>query len=172
MPASPMPLLLPLLLIVVPVLCLIKGLKPFLRAATGSVLILLCLFLWVYVPGWILMCRSSFGDPAATYELAGWTESHCEQIGTFILWPCPPDVLGGYALLEQAAQSDYPLAVYAVGVRLKHGIHVPRPPDWNGPEGNVFEQPERGQKHIDKAIRLGYRPTLSEDIFYFHQFRN
>lgn len=171
MPVSPIPLLFPVLLICVPLLFLIKGRKPFLLAAAGSALIVLCLFLWVYIPGWILMCRWGFGDPAAMYELARWTENHHERIGEFILWPYPPDVLGGYAWLEKSAALEYPPAVYAVGVRLKYGIHVPEPLSWTGAGGNVFEQPARGQALIDKAIRLGYRPTLEEKSFY-HQYRN
>jgi hypothetical protein len=38
-----------------------------------------------------------------------------------------------YAWLEKAAAQDYPPAVWLVGVRLKYGLHVPRPPNWNGP---------------------------------------
>jgi hypothetical protein len=81
-------------------------------------------------------------------------------------------VLGGYAWLEKAAAVDYPPAVYAKGVRLKFGQHVPRPADWEEPPGgNVFPQPERGQALIDKAIRLGYQPTIDEDYFYWRQYR-
>jgi TPR repeat protein len=60
----------------------------------------------------------------------------------------------GYAWLEKAANRNYPPAIYALGVRTKHGIHVPRPKDWDGPVGNVFDQPLRGQALIDKAITL------------------
>ena len=94
-----------------------------------------------------------------------------DQIGEFVLWPFSPDVLGGYALLKKAAALDYPPAVYAVGVRLKHGDHVPRPPSWNGPAGNHFPQPERGQVLIDKAIQLGYEPSIKEEHFYWQQYR-
>jgi TPR repeat protein len=102
------------------------------------------------------------------YGLARWTENHNERIGEFILWPFEPDVLGGYAWLEKAAAKNYPPAVYAVGVRLKHGIHVPRPPGWNGPAGNRFPQPQRGQALIDRALQLGYRPLVEEQQFYSH----
>ncbi len=171
MPVSCLPLIFPGFLIGVPLLFLAKGRNPFLRAATVSASILLLLFLWVYVPGWGLMWRANRGDPAAMYELARWTENHDELIGAFILWPVSPDVLGGYAWVEKAAARDYPPAVYAVGVRLKYGDHVPRPPDWNGPAGNHFPQPERGQALIDKAITLGYQPSTKEEYFYWHQYR-
>lgn len=118
------------------------------------------------------MFKANRGDPAAKYGLARWTERHDEQIGEFILWPFSPDVLGGYAWLEKAAAADYPPAIYAVGVRLKHGNHVPRPPNWNGPDGNVFPQPQRGQVLIDKAVQLGYQPMIEEEYFYWQQYRN
>jgi hypothetical protein len=171
-PVSPFPILIPLLLVGVPLLFLIKGRKSFLRAATVSVSIVLLFFLWVYVPGWVLMLQAKRGDPAAMYELARWTEKHDEQIGAVVLWPDLPDVLGGYAWLERAAALDYPPAVYAVGVRLKYGQHVPRPADWpSNHSGNYFPQPERGQELIDKALRLGYQPTIEERYFYWQQYR-
>src|SRR5437588_251958 len=85
--------------------------------------------------------RPHRGDPAAQYELARWTENHCERLGSIILWPCQPDVLSRFAWLEKAAAQDYPPAVYLVGVRLMHGEHIPKPPDWTGPAGNHFPQP-------------------------------
>ncbi len=171
MPVSFLPCIFPMLLVCVPLLFLAKGRKPFLRATSASASVLVLLFLWVYVPGWVLMVKADRGDAAAMYELARWTENHDEQVGAFVLWPVSPDVLGGYAWLEKAAALDYPPAVYAVGVRLKHGDHVPQPRDWNGPAGNHFPQPARGQTLIDKALRLGYQPTIEEEYFYWQQYR-
>ncbi len=168
MPVSFLPVIFPALLIGVPLLFLVKGRRQFPRVTALSTSIVLLLLLSVYVPGWVLMFRASRGDPAAMYELARWTEKHDNVIGEYILWPMTPDVLGGYAWLERAANRDYPPATYALGVRIKYGIHVPRPPDWNGPAGNVFDQPLRGQALIDKAIELGYRPTVDEEDFYAH----
>jgi TPR repeat protein len=107
------------------------------------------------------------GDPEAQYKLARWTENHCEQLGSVILWPCEPDVLGGFAWLEKAAAQDYPPAVYLVGVRLKHGEHVPRPPDWKGPAGNHFPHPEKGQELIDRALKLGFVPPPGDEVSYY-----
>jgi hypothetical protein len=84
-----------------------------------------------------------------------------------ILWPCEPDVLGGFAWLEAAATQDYPPAAYLVGVRLKHGEHVPRPPDWKGPSGNHFPQPEKGQELIDRALKLGFVPPPGDEASYY-----
>jgi hypothetical protein len=169
MPVSLFPLIFPLLLIVVPLLFLLKSPKAFLVAAAISGGLLTALFLWVYVPGWILMARAN-GDPAAMYELARWTEKHDNQIGEFILWPLSPDQMGGYDWLRKAAALDSPPAVYAVGVRLKYGIGVPRPPGWDGPEVNFFPQPKRGQALIDRAIGLGYQPVVDEESFYLKQY--
>ena len=168
MPISFLPLIFPSVLIVVPLLCCFKGRKTFPRAAALSTAILLFLFLSVYVPSWVLMFSASRGDPGSMYELARWTENHDHVIGEYLLWPIEPDVLGGYASLEKEAKTDYPPAIYAIGVRNNYGIHVPRPPDWNGPAGNVFDQPLHGQSLIDKAIKLGYRPTVAEEDFYAH----
>jgi hypothetical protein len=171
MPVSFVPLILPIALVGIPLLLLLKSKKACIVASVISVAILSLIFLSVYVPGWLLMRKAHGGDPAAIYELARWTENHDERIGEFTLWPFRPNVLGGYALLEKAAAADYPPALYALGVRLKYGDHVPRPPGWKGPGGNVFPQPERGQALIDKAIELGYEPTIKEAYFYFLQYR-
>jgi hypothetical protein len=170
-PVSYTPCLVPLLLVAVPLLCLLRGKKAFLKALAGSLGVLTLLILWFYIPGWILMVRARDGDPEAQYELARWHENHCEAIQAWLLWPCNPDVLTGYAWLEKAAEQDYPPAVYTLGVRLKYGDHVPRPADWTGPAGNVFAQPERGQALIDRALQLGYRPQTDEESHYWKVYR-
>lgn len=166
MPVSYVPVIFPALLIGVPLISLVAGRKTFLRTTAASASILLILLLRIYLPGWILMCRTARNDPAAVYELARWTECHDIQLGRYILWPVTPKTLAGYDLLERSAAMDYPPAVYALGVRLKYGMFVPEPPNWTGPGGNVFEQPERGQPLIDRAIRLGYKPMIDEERFY------
>jgi hypothetical protein len=144
-------LIAPLLVIGIPVLIAIVSRKRAARiAAWVSIGFVVLLFLWVYVPGWLLMAKAYDGDAKSQYKLAKWTEGHSEAIGAVILWPVQPDVLGGDAWLEKAAQQNYPPALYAVGVRLKRGYH--------GPGGNVVPQTERGQSYIDKAIALGYKP--------------
>jgi hypothetical protein len=158
-------------LIAIPLLFLVRGRKAFLIAAAGSASVVILLALLVYVPGWVLLVRANGGDLQAQYEAARWTENHCEHLQHFILWPCESDVLGGYALLERAAARDYPPALWLVGVRLKYGIHVPRPPDWTGPGGNVFPQPERGQKMIERAIQLGFQPPADEEGYYWQVYR-
>ncbi|MCM3872066.1 MAG: hypothetical protein ND895_15395 [Pyrinomonadaceae bacterium] len=136
-----------------------------------SASLVVILFLAVYAPSWVLTVKANAGDANAQYELARWTENHCEQIGEFVLWPCQADVLGGYAWLEKSAGQEYPPALYAVGVRLKYGEHVPQPPEWSGPGGNVFPQPERGQKKIDRALALGFHPPVEEEYFYWRVYR-
>jgi TPR repeat protein len=171
MPVSYFPCVLPLLLVVAPLLCVLRGKKPFLIAAAISSAVLMLILLAFYVPGWILMVQARDGSPETQYELARWHENHCEAIQEWLLWPCEPDVLTGYAWLETAAQQDYPLAVYTLGVRLKYGDHVPRPANWTGPGGNVFAQPARGQALIDRALQLGYRPQTAEEMHYLTVYR-
>ena len=132
---------------------------------------LILILLPFYIPGWILMVKARGGNPQTQYQLARWYEDHCEAIQYWLLWPCQPDVLSGYAWLEKAAQQDYPVAVYTLGVRLKYGHHVPRPPNWTGPAGNVFPQPARGQALIDRALQLGYRPPTTEELHYMKVYR-
>ena len=114
-------------------------------AAAISVLLGMAFLLSVYIPGWWLHRYAAAGDPVAQYRYAQWLENHSETINQFVLWPVHPDVLGGFSWLEKAANQNYPPAVWLVGVRLKYGIAVPEQPDWSGPGGNVFPQPERGQ---------------------------
>jgi hypothetical protein len=167
MPVSYLPCVTPLLLLAIPLLCALRGRKAFLVGLAISIGFFALMFLCVYVPGWILMPAAHRGDPEAQYNLARWTENHCEQLGSVFLWPCEPDVLGGFAWLEKAAAQDYPPAMYLVGVRLKHGEHVPRPPDWNGPGGNFFPQPEKGQVLIDRALKLGFVPPPGDEVSYY-----
>lgn len=169
MPVSYLPVITFLLLFGVPIFGLLRGRKSFRVGAAISVGLFTLVFLCVYVPGWSLMPSAFRGDPAAQYKLARWTENHCEQIGSVVLWPCSPDVLSGFAWLEKSAAQDYPPAMYLVGVRLKHGIHVPMPRDWNGPGGNVFLQSDRGQKLIDRALQLGFVPPNGDERGYYWQ---
>ncbi|GAC1473399.1 MAG: hypothetical protein NVSMB9_21950 [Isosphaeraceae bacterium] len=169
MPVSYLPFITPLLLVGVPLLLLAKGKRAALVASATSAFLTLLLILSVYAPGWLL--RADRENPAALYELARWKENHGEQISAVLPWPCQPDVLGGYALLEQAAARNDPPAVWLVGVRLKYGIHVPEPPNWTGPGGNVFPQPERGQRMIDRAIALGFQPPPDEENYYGRVYR-
>lgn len=172
MPVSLLPLIDSLFLVGIPAaIFLMRQRRAAKTALALSIGFLLMLLLWVYVPGWVLMVHAYEGDAKSQYKLAKWCENHSEEMGGLILWPIEPDVLGGYAWLEEAARQDYPPALYAVGVRLKYGLHVPRPANWKGPAGNVFEQPEKGQPYIDKAISLGYKPQVDEQYFYWHVYR-
>lgn len=172
MPINPLPLLTALLLLGAPAFFLLAGQR---RRFGRSVLIggafVAVVWLWVYVPGWVRMVRAQFGSAEAMYELARWTEKRSGQLGTVLLWPEEPDVLGGFARLERAAALDYPPAVYALGVRLKHGLHVPDPSGAPTRDGSVYEQPERGQELIDKALRMGFQPTHTETGFYWGVYR-
>ncbi len=103
MPVSYLPCIMPLVLIGVPLLCLIRGRRAFFVACVVSAAILAAVLLSVFVPGWIMGAKARDGDPAAKYEFARWTENHCEDLGSIILWPCTPDVLGGFTWLEKAA---------------------------------------------------------------------
>ncbi len=172
MPVSFLPCITPLLLIGVPLFLLFKNRRAGKIAGVCSASFLVLLLLTVYVPGWWLYAKAAKGDLAAQYRYAQWLENHSEQLGAIILWPSEPDVLGGFAWLEKAAAQNYPPAVWLVGVRLKHGIHVPMPAGWTGAGGNVFRQPERGQAMIDRAVyQLGYQSPASEDNFYWQNYR-
>jgi hypothetical protein len=172
MPVSFLPCITPLLLIGVPILFSLKSRRAATVAAICSACLLGVFLLMIYVPGWWLYAKAERGNPVAQYRYAQWLENHSEQVGAVILWPIEPDVLGGYHWLEKAAAQDYPPAVWLVGVRLKEGMHVPEPPDWQGPGGNVFRQPERGQAMIDRAVNeLGYKPQTDEASFYWQRYR-
>lgn len=172
MPVSFIPCITPLLLVGVPLLLLLKSHRAATWGAVVSACLLALFLLSIYIPGWLLHAKAAAGDPVTQYEYAQWLENHSGQVGEVILWPTTPDVLGGYAWLEKAAAQNYPPAVWLVGVRLKHGTHVPMPPGWAGPGGNVFPQPQRGQAMIDRAVNeLGYKPPASEESVYWHHYR-
>lgn len=171
MPVSLFSLVLPIVFLVLLIRGAIRGKRAFLRAVVIVVAIIAVVALPFYIPGWWLMLRGSRGDGASLYQLARWHENHCEKVGAFILWPCSPDVAAGYRALERSAAAGYTPAIYALGVRLKYGDHVPEPPGWTGAAGNVFDQPERGQPLIDQALRAGYTPRVEERLFYWQEFR-
>ena len=122
----------------------------------------------VYITGAYYSIRANNGDPVYLYELARWHECYCEDIQRFILWPCSNDHLTGYSFLEKSAEQDYPIALYALGLRLKKGNYVPVPDGGFGPSYPHYgrAQPIRGQKLINKALELGYIPTVTEGAFY------
>ena len=171
MPVSPLPLLLPIIFIVLLIRGTLRGKRTLMRAITVVVCITAVVALPFYIPGWWFMLRSSRGNGAATYQLARWHENHCEKVNSFILWPCTPNVEAGYRALERSAASGYVPAIYALGVRLKYGDHVPKPLGWTGPGGNVFDQPEKGQPLIEQALRAGFIPPVEERLFYAQVFR-
>ena len=171
MPVSPLPLVLPIIFIVLLIRGALRGKRTFLRAIGIVVGITAVVTLPFYIPGWWFMLRGSSNNGAAMYQLARWHENHCEKIGALILWPCTPNVEAGYRALERSGATGYTPAIYALGVRLKYGDHVPKPPGWTGPGGNVFDQPERGQPLIDQALRAGFTPTVEERLFYWQVFR-
>ena len=171
MPISFLPLLYPLFLLLLPLLFMWKGRKAALAALLVSCFLFVLPIAVEYVPGMALRRNARAGDPKAQYEYARWKENHSERIGRFIPWGSP-DVLGGYEWLERSAEQEYPPAVFAIGARLKHGIHVPRPENWNGPGGNVFAQPVRGQRLIDRALGLGFQPRTNDEYFYWFEYRS
>ncbi len=171
MPASLFPLLLPILFVVLLIRGALRGKRTFLRAIAIVACIIAVVALPFYIPGWWFMLRSLSGNGSAMYELARWRENHCGKINSFILWPCSPNVEAGYRALERSAATGYTPAIYALGARLKYGDHVPKPDGWNGPSGNVFDQPEKGQPLIDQALRAGFAPTVEERFFYWQVFR-
>ena len=172
MAVSLLPLLMSILLLAVPFVLGIYGRKKACKIAiVCSSGIVAAIVLYVYLPGWLLMAKATRGDASAQYELAKWHENHSESIGTVLLWPARPNVMKGYYWLAKAAEQENPPALYALGVRLKYGIHVPKPDGWKGPAGNHFPQPAQGQAYINRAIELGYQPIGAEKDFYWHVFR-
>ena len=171
MPVSFLPLITWIVILAFLIANAFRGRKPFYKAAILCTVVVMLIFLAVHVPGWFLWARASNGDPESQFEYARWTENHSEQINSILLWPESPDVLGGYEWLKKAADQEHPPALFAIGVRLKYGIHVPRPRGWDGPAGNVFPQPDRGQQYIDRAHALGYREPVDEDSFYWQHYR-
>lgn len=167
MPVSYIPCIIPVLLIVIPMIFLSKGKKPFLKASCVSIAIFLILILRVYVPGWLLMYKADRGDAIAQYELSRWYATHNQSINEWMLWPYDSEVttMHSFTWLEKSAEQQYPIALYALGVHYKCGFGVPEPIGWDGPSGNVFPQPVKGQKLIDLAIKLNYKPKVREELF-------
>jgi TPR repeat protein len=173
MPVSYVPDVVTFLIIAALVYGSLGGWSRFRWALLGVLVVVGALVGPIYQRG-IQLCRlAKSGDARAQYRYARWLENTPEEIGSRILWPTGPDVMGGYAWLERSAAAGYPPAIYLLGVRLKYGEFVPEPKGWKGPGGNVFPQPERGQKLIDQAARAGFhRPASGDYTYYFTVYRN
>jgi hypothetical protein len=113
MPVSYLPCFTTLCLLIIPVIGRAKGgRKGLLVGLAISGFIVSIIGLSVYVPGWVLFLKANSGDAASQYKFARWTETHCEELENILIWPCSPDLLGGYAWLEKAAAQDYyPLCI-------------------------------------------------------------
>lgn len=161
--------ILPWLIIFVPVIAArLYSARAFYLTLLASCVFVVAIWLAITFPGYALHRDAVSGSPQAQFQYARWVEDHNSCINAIICWPTQSDVLGGFSWLQRAANQDYPPAVYALRVRLKHGIHVPRPTYWHGPAGNVFRQPDYGQKLIDKAISRGYKSPVDESMYYWH----
>jgi hypothetical protein len=163
MPVSFFPLLVTALLVGAPLVAWAMNRRAGLVAGGVSAALVGLVVLPVYINGWRLEATAGPDRPELLYEYARWQENHCSNIQSFLFWPCDTDVVGGFRTLQRAAEAGHPKSTWLVGVRLKHGIHVPKPDGWDGPGGNVFKQPERGQRMIDRAVdELGFEPPVGD----------
>ena len=171
MPVSYLPCITPLLLIGLPILLLFKSRRAAAIAAAISILILAAILLSIYVPGWRLHSQAVAGNPYAQYRYAQWTALHLYDLQEIIFYPCEHDDYADLPWLEKAAAQDYPPAVWLLGAKYKYGMGVPEPPNWAGPGGNVFPQPDRGQPLIDHAVKdLGYTPPPDAWAYYYQHY--
>lgn len=171
MPVSPLPILTWLILLAVILVSGFRGMRAFTTAVGCSAFSVALIWLAISAPGISLHRKAVAGNAAAQFEYARFVENRSSRMNAIICWPTTPDVLGGYTWLLQSAKQNHPPALYALGVRLKHGIHVPKPANWTGPSGNVFRQPHLGQSYIDKAFELGYKTRVDEESYYWQVYR-
>lgn len=172
MPASFLPLVVTLLLVGVPIVLLLVNKRVALIGAVISLVVVLGVVIPPQIHGARLRSQASRGDAGSQFEYARWLENHSGRVNSVLIWPfLRPQIDEGYVWVERAAENGHAEAMYALGVRLKQGFGVPMPDDWDGPAGNVFAQPERGQVWIDRGIAAGYQPTVQEDQYYWRVFR-
>lgn len=171
MPVSFLPLLLPVIALGALVISAFKGIKFFLATVACVAVVIIGILSIFYIPGIYYFMKASSGVPSDQYRYARWLENHSDAINQWILWPVEPKVLEGYHWIDRAAESGYTPAIYIKGIRLKYGEHVPMPPNWNGAGGNVFPQPDVGQPFIDQALKLGFKPSVAEDSYYWRVYR-
>ena len=172
MPVSFLPLLTWLVIFGLLTASAFCGTKVLRNTSIGCGLFLLLVFSITYVPGALLERSAASGDPEAQYDYARWLENHGEGLNSVILWPSSPDIQGGYNWLRKSAEQEFPEAMFALGVRLKYGQHVPDGDGkFGGTGGNVFEYPDLGQQYIDRAHALGYKEPVTEQTFYWRHYR-
>lgn len=171
MPVSFVPLYTAVLLLLPPILGrVLRRRRGFWCGLVVSIVAYLYILLVFHFPGWQLRSKAHEGDAASQYNYARWIENHDGNLSALVIWFGRPDLLAGYGWLEKAAEQDYAPAVYLVGLRLKYGDFVPRPPEWpewREPMGNIFCQPDRGQALIDRALRLGFQPPPGDERSYY-----
>lgn len=170
MPINLLPIAITVLLVGIPFLCAFRGFKAFILSLATSVTLIFLIVIPFYCDGMKLQRLAQAGNVRAQYELARWYEGHCSAINQWVIWPCRPDVQSGYEHLEKAASQDLPIALYTLGVRLQHGIHIPLSA---GPsKGKRYWEVIRGLELMDRAIDLGFQPpNMSEWEFYLSIYR-
>ena len=141
------------------------------KTGLGILMVVSAVLAPFYIPGAFLRIHAGRGDAQAQYRYARWVENTPGAVGSVMLWPLRPNVMEGYRWLERAAKQDFAPALYVQGVRLKYGTHIPKPENWPGSAGNVFPQPGPGQERIDRALDLGFRSVVQEELHYWHVYR-
>jgi TPR repeat protein len=162
MPVSLTPILLILIFVLALIIAALNDRKALVRTALAEAVCLVMFLLYVYAPALWLLHAAKHGDPKAQYELSRWYVNN--YFG--------PDTERSFEWLNRSANAKYPEALYALGIQYKYGDFVPQPANWNGPSGNWFPQPEKGQALIDEALRLGFKPPPGvEEQFYAKVYR-
>jgi hypothetical protein len=131
-----------------------------LLSASAEFVIFLVMILSVYAPAWQLKAKAKRGDPVAAYQLSKWYWTN--WIARHVTGGDPSS---SFRWLEKSADGKYAPALYTLGVMYKEGTFVP--PESQAVNASVpHPQPQRGQKLIDEAIALGYRPTVPEEQYF------
>jgi hypothetical protein len=123
------------------------------------------LFFSPIAPTWLegrrLQISADGGDAKDQFNFSRWIECYPDRVQDLIVWPALHDFGKSWRYLEMSAKNGNNEAMYALGVRLKHDMFVPK---------NANRRD--GQELIDRAILNGYTPDCREEWYYFTRFRN
>jgi hypothetical protein len=165
MPASPLPLIITLMSVVM----LIAGL-PTVRQqhANRARLLVAAGVLGLLLPPTVLLSvlstlrwQAARGSVSAQLQYARWIESTPDIMMSVSLIPYDFHFDLSWSWLEKAASGGSVEAKYAIGNRIKYDLFVPK----DAVEGR------NGQEMMDEAIADGFVLRVPERQYYFGQFR-
>lgn len=135
--------------------------QPLLVLAVGSMGLLGPIVFYYFATAYMWRTAKA-GTGNDQFRYARWLESAPEVMDSITLFPVHRDWDNAWMWLERAADQGHPEAKFALGVRIKHDMFLPK---------SIAHNADVGQKLIDESHALGFKTDVPEDEYYFTAYR-